>query len=64
VVELRFLPQGVWQGLSLGGRREELGGITLNNLNTSNIYGYNGKSFFEDACNTICYEHFTSLHLA
>jgi hypothetical protein len=32
VVGLRFLPQGASKGLSLDGRREELGAITLNNL--------------------------------
>jgi hypothetical protein len=26
---IRFLSQGVWQGLSLGGGREKLGDITL-----------------------------------
>lgn len=41
-----ILPQGIWQGLSLGGDREKLGVVILNIL-FSNIYWYDSKSFFE-----------------
>jgi hypothetical protein len=35
---IRFLSQGVWQGLNLGGEGENLGATTLNTLSTGDIY--------------------------
>jgi hypothetical protein len=42
---MRFLSQGIWQGLILGGSREKLGATTLNTLSTGDIYRCNCRDF-------------------
>jgi hypothetical protein len=57
---LLSLPQDVWRGLSLGGRRDELGAITLNTLNTDMIVA----AFYSTKTHAVPFATNSSLHLA